>query len=85
MNLTDEKEQKHKKNENKNGKACYKLISNSVYSKVMENSRNRIYVKLVTNKKDFLKWISKPSYMWHKIFDNDLVTILKNKLSYINA
>ena len=46
----------------------------------MENLRNRIDVKLVTNKKDYLKWTSKPSYMSHKIFDNDLVVTHKNKV-----
>ena len=29
----------------------------------MENVRSRINVKLVNNKKDYLKCISKPSYM----------------------
>ena len=47
------------------------------------NLRNRIDAKLVSNKKDYLKWTSKPSYMSHKVFDNDLVVICKN--SYINA
>ena len=47
----------------------------------MENVRNRIDVKLVSNKKDYLKWTSKPSYMSHKIFDNDLVAIRKNKVT----
>ena len=46
----------------------------------MENVRNKIDVKLVSNKKDYLKWASKPSYMSHKIFDNYLVVILKTKL-----
>ena len=41
--------------------------------KTMENLRNRIDVKLVSNEKDYLKWTSKLSYMTHKIFDNDLV------------
>ena len=39
----------------------------------MEILRNRIDVKLVNNEKDHLKCTSKPSYMSHKIFDNDLV------------
>ena len=47
----------------------------------MENLRNRINVKLVSNKIDLLKWTSKPSYISHKIFDNDLFTILKNKVT----
>ena len=34
----------------------------------------------MSNKKDCLKWISKPSYMSHKIFDNGLVAIRKNKV-----
>ena len=41
----------------------------------MENLRNGIHVKLVKNKKDFLKCTSKPSYMPQKIFDNNLVAI----------
>ena len=43
--------------------------------------RNRIDVKLVKDKADYLKWESKPSYMSHKTFDNDLVTIRKSKAS----
>ena len=62
--------------------ALYKLINNVVYGKTMENLRNRIDVKLVSTKKeDYLKWASKLSYISHKIFDNDLVTICKNKFT----
>ena len=56
----------------------------------MENLRNRIDVKLVRNKKDYLKWTSKPSYMSHEIFDNNLgalcemkVTLTLNKPAYV--
>ena len=45
----------------------------------MENLRNRFDVKLVSNKKDYLKWTSKPRFISHKVFDNDLVAIRKNK------
>ena len=69
------------KNCDKDGKALYKLMNNAVYGKTVENLRNRIDVKLVSNKKDYLKWTSKPSYMSHKIFDNDLVAIRKNKVT----
>ena len=55
-------------------------MNNAVYGKTMENIRNRIDVKLVSNKKT-LKWASKPSYMSSKIFDNDLVAIRKNKVT----
>ena len=33
---------------------------NSVYGKTMENVRKRINVRLVNNKKDFLKYTSRP-------------------------
>ena len=56
-------------------------MNNYVYGKIMENLRNRIGVKLVSNNKDYLKWTSKPSYLSHKILDNDLVAIRKNKVA----
>ena len=41
----------------------------------MEKLINRIDVKFVHNEKDYLKFRSKPSFMLHKIFDNNLVVI----------
>ena len=58
-------------------------MNNSVYGKTVEHFKNRIDVRLLSNKKDHLKWTSKPSYVSHKIFDNELVTIRKK--SYIKA
>ena len=55
-------------------------MNNVVYGKKIENLRNRLDVKLIRNKKDYLEWASKRSYMSHKIFDNDA-----QKQSYINA
>ena len=49
--------------------------------KKMGNLRHRIDVKLVSNKKDCLKWTSKPNFMSYKIFDNDLVAIRKSKVT----
>ena len=46
-------------------------MNNGVYGKTMENLRNRIDVRLVSNIKDSLEWKSKPSYVI-KISDNDL-------------
>ena len=38
-------------------------------SKTMENLRNKIDARLTRNKKEYLKWISKPKDMSQKIFD----------------
>ena len=56
------------------------MINNGVYGKTMEKLRNRIEVRLVRIKQDYLRWTSKPSYMSHKTFDNELVAIRKNKV-----
>ena len=56
-------------------------MNDAIYGKIMENLRNRINVKLVNNKKDYLKCTSRPSYMLHKIFENNLLAICKNKVS----
>ena len=47
----------------------------------MENLRSRIDVRLENNEKDYLKCSSKPSYISHKIFDNNLVAIRKSKVA----
>ena len=56
-------------------------MNNDVYGKTVENLRNKIDAKLVSNKKDYLKWTSKPNYMSRKTFENDLVAICKNKVT----
>ena len=70
-----------RKNGDKSGKALYKLVNSAVCGKIMENLRNRIDVKFVSNKKDHVKWTSKPNYISHKILDNDLVEMRKNKVT----
>ena len=55
-------------------------MNNAIYGKTMENLRNRINVKLINNKKDYLKCTSKSRYMSHKISGNNLVVIRKSKL-----
>ena len=47
----------------------------------MKNLRNRINLRPVNNEKYYLKWASKPSYMSHKLFDNNLVVIRKTKVT----
>ena len=48
---------------------------NFVYGKTMENLRKRINVRLINNKKDFLKNTSRPTYITHKIFDTTYAAI----------
>ena len=76
-----QKKNRSKKTGDKDGKALYKLMNSANYGRTMENLKNRIDLKLLSNKKDYLKRTSKPSYISHKIFDNDLVTIRKNKVT----
>ena len=56
-------------------------MKNVIYGETMENARNRIDIKFVNNTKNYLKWISIPSYISQKIFDNDLVMIHKSEYS----
>ena len=56
-------------------KDFFKLMINSVYGKTMENLRTRINIRLVNNAKDFLKYTSKPTYITHKIFDENYSVI----------
>ena len=65
----------------RNGEALYQLMNNTVYGKTMENLRNRIDVKLVSNKKDYIKWTSKSCSMSQRISDNDIVAIRKSKVT----
>ena len=72
VEFNTEKRIKAEKNGDKDGKTLYKLRNSAVYGKTMEKLRNRIDVKLASNKKDYLKWTFEPSYMSHKLFDNEL-------------
>ena len=49
-------------------KDFFKLMINSVYGKTMEKLPKRINVRLVNNKKDFLKYTSRPTHITHIIF-----------------
>ena len=63
--------EKRKKSANDFEKDFFKLMINSVYGKTMENLRKRINVRIVSNKKDFLKYTSRPTYIDQIIFGED--------------
>ena len=81
MEFNTQKEIEAEKNDDKDGKAFYKLMNNDAYGKTMENLRNRIDVRFLSNKRGYLKWTPKPSYMSQKIFDKDLAAIRKIKVT----
>ena len=45
----------------------------------MENVRKLINVRLVKNKRDFLKYTSRPTHITHKIFDKNYAAIREIK------
>ena len=50
---------------------------NSIYGKTMETLRKRISVRVVNNEKDFLKHVSKPTFISTKIFNKNYAAILE--------
>ena len=62
-------EKKDAKNESE--KRLFKLMNNSTYGKAMENLRKRINVRLANIAKEFLKYVSKPTFISQKIVSKD--------------
>ena len=50
-------------------------MNNSISGKVMENLRKRMSVKLINNAKDYVRCISKRSFVSQKIFSKNFVAI----------
>ena len=71
--------EKRKNAKNAFEKDFFKLMNNSVFGKTMENIRKRVDVRLITDEKKFLKYVSKPTYVSSKIFNENLVAVHKIK------
>ncbi len=60
-------------------KDFYKLMNNSVFGKTMENVRNRVNVKLVTNEKALNKLVKKSNFKSVNIFHENLIAVHMEK------
>ena len=62
----------------------FKLMNNSVFGKTIENIEKRVDVRLVTKREKAKKLSSKPNYVKHTIFDENLIAVhmKKTKLFY---
>ena len=60
-------------------KGFFKLMNNSVFGKTMENIRNRIDVRLVTEEKELEKFVKKPNFDIINTFTKDLVAVHMKK------
>ena len=50
-------------------------VANSFEKDFLKLIINSVYVRLVNNEKDFLKYTSRPTYITHKIFDRNYAAI----------
>ena len=65
-------------------KDFFKLMNNSVFGKTMENIRNRVDIKLVTDKIKAGKLAAKPNFKHCNIFSENLVSIHMKKKLFFN-
>ena len=71
--------EKRKNADNNSEKSFLKFMVNSVFGKTMENLRKRISVNLVNNGRDYINYVSKPTFFSQKIFDRNFVAIHRVK------
>ena len=55
LNLMHKKEQNQRKSVGKDRKVLYKLMNNTAYGEAMKNLRNKLDLRFLSNKKDYLK------------------------------
>ena len=56
-----------------------KLLINAIYGKTVENIRKRFKIRITGNEKDFLKYVSRPTYISYRKFGKNLVAIHEKK------
>ena len=70
---------KRKNASNNFEKYLFQLMIHSIFGKTMENLRKRISVKLINNAKDYVKYVSKPSFVSQKLFSKTFVAVHRIK------
>ena len=71
--------EKRKNSKNSFERGFFKLLVNSIYGKYIENIRKRINVKLISNSKDYARYVTKPNFISQKIFSKNFVGIYQIK------
>ena len=66
---------KRKQSNDEFNKNLYKLLNNCTYGKSIENIRKRMNLKLINDKKVYLKCINKPNFMSQKIIHKHFVAV----------
>ena len=64
-------------------KDFFKLMNNSIFGKTMENIRKHRNIKLVTNKKKYLKTVMKPNFKSGVLFGENLMGCEIGKIKVI--
>ena len=64
-------------------KGFFKLMNNSVFGKIMENIRNRVDIKLISDKSKAEKLSAKPNFKHCNIFSEDLIAIHMKKTKLV--
>jgi len=73
--------EKRKNSKNETEKAFFKILSNSIYGKSLEDVRKRQNVELVTLRKRMKKIIAQPSFKSFKIFHENLVAFHMSRIN----
>ena len=68
----------------KNAKSCFekdlfKLLNNAVFGKTMENVRDYVDAKILSNEVSYLKWVGNPRFKQFSIFNDNLVAVMLQK------
>ena len=73
--FTDFNTKKRQESNDEFNKGLYKLFNNCIYGKSIENIRKRMDVKLVNDKKNYLKIVHKSNFVSQKIIDKNFIAV----------